>query len=92
VSRGLGATQRAVLATLAAFEPRLLGTGEIVARVFGRPVQSAAEYSSISRALASLKRRGLVAAGRFSRWGTPKAVQQSHPLPKPRVRTRRAKG
>ncbi len=73
MSRGLGRVELDVLTILEAGE--LLSSAEVATRVFGCPVPSAAEYSSVCRALASLARKGLADADGTRAWGSLKAVQ-----------------
>jgi hypothetical protein len=73
MSRGLGKIELDVLTIFEAGE--LLSSAEVATRVFGCPVPSAAEYSSVCRALASLARKGLADADGTRAWGSLKAVQ-----------------
>ena len=73
MSRGLGKVELDVLTIFEAGE--LLSSAQVATRVFGCPVPSAAEYSSVCRALASLARKGLADADGTRAWGSLKAVQ-----------------
>lgn len=73
MSKGLGKVEREILIVFEAGQ--LLSSAEVAMRIFDCPVPTAAQYSTVCRALASLAQKGLAdSSGRA--WGSLKAVQR----------------